>query len=46
MNFLKPLIEKPNEFTFDASYSLRLTDQFAMAVAMRYLRSDLRITSC
>lgn len=37
------LIERPNEFTLDASYALRLTDQFAMSVAMRYLRSDLKI---
>ena len=37
------LIEKPNELTFDASYSLRLSDQFSMAVALRYLRSDLKI---
>jgi hypothetical protein len=41
--FSEPLIEKPNEFTVDASYSLRLADQFSMAVALRYLRSDLRI---
>ncbi|MBU3823068.1 type IX secretion system outer membrane channel protein PorV [Flavobacteriaceae bacterium XHP0103] len=40
-----PLIERPNELTIDVSYSLRLADQFAMAVAMRYLRSDLRIQS-
>jgi len=37
------LIEKPNELTIDASYSLRLADQFSMAVGLRYLRSDLRI---
>jgi hypothetical protein len=43
--FSEPLIEKPNEFTVDASYSLRLADQFSMAVALRYLRSDLRIQS-
>ncbi|WP_415190697.1 type IX secretion system outer membrane channel protein PorV [Psychroserpens sp.] len=41
--FSEPLIEKPNEFTVDASYSLRLADQFSMAVSLRYLRSDLRI---
>nr|WP_321244344.1 type IX secretion system outer membrane channel protein PorV [uncultured Psychroserpens sp.] len=41
--FSEPLIEKPNEFTVDASYSLRLADQFALAVSLRYLRSDLRI---
>ena len=38
-----PLIERPNELAIDASYSLRLADQFSMAVAMRYLRSDLKI---
>ena len=37
------LIEKPNELTLDVSYALRLSDQFSMAVAFRYLRSDLRI---
>lgn len=37
------LIQKPNELTIDAAYALRLTDQFAMSVAMRYLRSDLRL---
>ncbi|SDR65454.1 hypothetical protein SAMN04515667_2851 [Formosa sp. Hel1_31_208] len=43
--FVDPIIEKPNEFTIDASYSLRLADQFSMAVVLRYLRSDLRIQS-
>ncbi len=41
--FANPLIQRPNELTLDASYSLRLSDQFAMSVAMRYLRSDLRL---
>jgi len=41
--FSEALIEKPNELTIDASYALRLADQFSLAVAMRYLRSDLRI---
>ena len=41
--FSEELIEKPNELTIDASYSLRLADQFSMAVGLRYLRSDLRI---
>ncbi|MUU79595.1 type IX secretion system outer membrane channel protein PorV [Winogradskyella endarachnes] len=35
---------KPNEFAIDGAYTLRLSDQFAMAVAMRYMRSDLRIS--
>ena len=41
--FSEALIEKPNELTLDASYALRLADQFSMAVGLRYLRSDLRI---
>ncbi|MDP2688424.1 MAG: type IX secretion system outer membrane channel protein PorV [Aequorivita sp.] len=38
-----PLILSPNELTFDVSYSLRLSERFAMAVAGRYLRSDLKL---
>ncbi|NNK88848.1 MAG: type IX secretion system outer membrane channel protein PorV [Flavobacteriaceae bacterium] len=41
--FSEALIEQPNELTIDASYTLRLADQFSMAVGLRYLRSDLRI---
>ncbi|MFV0573232.1 MAG: type IX secretion system outer membrane channel protein PorV [Xanthomarina gelatinilytica] len=41
--FSEELIKKPNEFTLDVSYALRLSDQFAMAVNMRYLNSDLKI---
>ncbi|WP_203258097.1 type IX secretion system outer membrane channel protein PorV [Hyunsoonleella ulvae] len=41
--FSEALIQRPNELTIDASYALRLSDQFAMSVAMRYLRSDLRL---
>ncbi|MGR7812295.1 type IX secretion system outer membrane channel protein PorV [Lacinutrix undariae] len=41
--FSQALIEKPNELTIDASYSLRLADQFSMSVGLRYLRSDLKI---
>ncbi|MFB9057285.1 type IX secretion system outer membrane channel protein PorV [Mariniflexile ostreae] len=36
-------IQKPNELQLDVSYALKLNDQFAMSVAMRYLRSDLRL---
>ncbi len=36
---------RPNEFAIDASYSLRLSDHFAMAVSGRYLSSDLKIPS-
>jgi hypothetical protein len=34
---------KPNEFTVDVAYTLRLADQFAMSVGMRFLQSNLRI---
>lgn len=34
---------RPNEFTLDATYALKLSDQFSMAVSGRYLRSDLKI---
>jgi len=37
--------ENPNEFVLDGSYSLKLSDEFSMAVTGRYLRSDLRIQS-
>lgn len=36
-----PLLVNPNELTFDLSYSLRLSKNFSLAVAGRYLRSDL-----
>ncbi|MBV7440000.1 type IX secretion system outer membrane channel protein PorV [Weeksellaceae bacterium TAE3-ERU29] len=32
---------KPNEFSLDVSYGLKLSDNFGMAVAGRYVRSDL-----
>ncbi|HSM63109.1 MAG TPA: type IX secretion system outer membrane channel protein PorV [Gillisia sp.] len=38
-----PLILSPNELTLDVSYSLRLAENFSMAVAGRYLRSDLKL---
>jgi len=40
-----PQIVKPNELALDASYSLKLSERFAMAVAGRYIRSALRIPS-
>ncbi len=36
-------VVSPNEFAFDASYSLQLSERFAMAVGGRYIRSALRI---
>jgi hypothetical protein len=38
-----PLIQSPNEFTFDVSYALKLSERISMSVAGRYLRSDLKI---
>ena len=38
-----PLIQSPNEMTFDLSYALKLSERFSMAVAGRYLRSDLKL---
>jgi len=32
---------KPNEFSFDVSYGLRLSDTYSMAVTGRFIRSDL-----
>lgn len=43
-NFDDPAnIVKPNELAIDLSYSLKLNERFAMAVAGRYIRSNLRI---
>ncbi len=33
----------PNEFTLDVSYALKLSDQFSMAVAGRFINSNLRL---
>ncbi len=38
-----PNVVKPNELAFDASYSLKLSNSFSMAVAGRYIRSNLKI---
>jgi hypothetical protein len=40
-----PVIENPNEFTLDGSYSLKLSDFFAMAVTGRFLMSDVKLQS-
>ena len=37
------LTVSPNELAFDGSYSLQLSPRFSMAVAGRYIRSQLRI---
>lgn len=41
--FSEALVQRPNEFTIDAAYALKLSEQFAMSVGMRYLRSDLKL---
>ena len=38
-----PIIENPNEFTLDASYSLKLSESFAMGVSGRFLLSDVKL---
>ncbi|ESU21454.1 hypothetical protein FEDK69T_25210 [Flavobacterium enshiense DK69] len=38
-----PRTVSPNELAFDLSYSLKLSDQFSMGVAGRYIRSNLKI---
>jgi hypothetical protein len=35
----------PNEFALDGSYSLKLSEKFSMAVAGRYIRSNLKVVS-
>ena len=35
----------PNEFALDGSYTLKLSEKFSMAVAGRYIRSNLKIPS-
>ena len=37
--------KRPNEITVDLSYSLKLSESFAMSVAGRFLRSDLKINT-
>ena len=40
-----PVIVKPFEMALDGSYSLKLSERFSMAVAGRYIRSQLRIAT-
>ena len=44
-DFLNPLIESPNEYVLDASYALKLSDKFSMAVQGSFLTSDLKLNS-
>ncbi|MDG2491627.1 MAG: type IX secretion system outer membrane channel protein PorV [Flavobacteriaceae bacterium] len=38
-------VERPNELTLDFSYSLLLNSKYSMAVAARFIRSDLKLSS-
>ena len=38
-------LERPSELTLDVSYALKLSQTFSMAVAGRYIRSDLKIAT-
>jgi hypothetical protein len=40
-----PNVVSPNEFALDGSYSLKLSEKFSMAVAGRYIRSNLKVAS-
>lgn len=42
-DFINPLIERPNEFALDASYALKLSDNFSMAIQGSFLSSDLKL---
>lgn len=37
------VIRKPNELAFEGAYSLKLSNQFAMSVTGRYIRSNLKV---
>ena len=39
----EPNVVKPNEFTLDGSYALKLSDKFSMSVAGRFISSNLKI---
>lgn len=38
-----PVVVAPNELAVDGSYALKLSEQFSMAVAGRFIRSNLKI---
>ena len=41
----QPRIVSPSEFAFDGSYSLKLSEKFSMAVAARFINSNLKVAS-
>ena len=40
-----PRTVNPNELALDGSYSLKLSEKFSMAVAARYIRSNLKVAT-
>ena len=38
-------VEKPNEFSIDGTYALKLSEYYSMGVTMRYIRSDFALKS-
>ena len=38
-----PIVENPNELTLDASYTLKLSENFAMGISGRFLMSDVKL---
>mgnify|MGYP006248557285 CR=1 FL=1 len=44
-DFIQPLIERPNEYVIDASYALKLSEKFSMAIQGSFLTSDLKLDS-
>ena len=39
------LVVSPNEFAIDGSYSLKLSEKFSMAIAGRFINSNLKVAS-
>ena len=40
-----PIVESPNEFTIDAGYGLKLSDNFSLGITGRFLLSDVKLVS-
>lgn len=41
----EPRLVSPNEFAIDGSYSLKLSEKFSMAIAGRFINSNLKVAS-
>ena len=44
-DFINPLIERPNEFVLDFSYTLKLNESFSLGVTGAFINSDLKLGS-